>query len=301
MGSRASSRCGGGRSSRRTGGELATTKPRARFGVYGPGGRPETSSGAPRHTGRIRALRLIHVSSTARLAVDAPVVRSIVTGTPPVRKSQEEALQFMQRVEGLPDRIADRLPALYAHTGIAYRHTGLEDYDREASEFEFFPPNWSLEPVPGTRARNEKYREIVRPLAVRLARGALEKSGFPADSITHVITVTCTGFYAPGLDVELVEALDLPPTGWPNTCPPSPIHCSRRRAWSGPRPRARRGWSRPPRIGVSSRAHPPTRRDGRADRSTPSRDPKDEGDPRDRLRGPGRGRVARTDVRRATG
>ena len=33
-----------------------------------------------------------------------------------------------------------------------------------------------------------------------------------ADEITHVIAVSCTGFFAPGLDIELVKRLGLPPT-----------------------------------------------------------------------------------------
>ena len=44
------------------------------------------------------------------------------------------------------------------------------------------------------------------------ARRPCKKSPFDAAAITHLITVTCTGFYAPGVDVSLVQDLPLRPT-----------------------------------------------------------------------------------------
>ena len=41
---------------------------------------------------------------------------------------------------------------------------------------------------------------------------ALEQSGLPAGDLTHLITVSCTGFNAPGVDVALIKGLGLAPT-----------------------------------------------------------------------------------------
>lgn len=66
---------------------------------------------------------------------------------------------------------------------------------------------------PPTGTRNRVYAARARDLFVAAAEEALAGSGGlgPAD-ITHVITVSCTGFVAPGPDLWVVTALGLSPT-----------------------------------------------------------------------------------------
>ncbi len=140
------------------------------------------------------------------------VLEAIATGNPPLRKSQEEAARFMQRLDGMPAPLKKRLPMIYARSGIDYRHSAIEDYDgREPADFTFFPENWALEPAPSTAERNQKYRAAVLPLVERVGREALDAAGVAPEEITHVVAVSCTGFFAPGLDIELVGRLGLPP------------------------------------------------------------------------------------------
>ena len=54
------------------------------------------------------------------------------------------------------------------------------------------------------------YQDHAAALSLKAIRRCLEGK-CPVDSITHLITVSCTGMAAPGLDLELVEALGLPP------------------------------------------------------------------------------------------
>jgi len=141
------------------------------------------------------------------------IVESIATGNPPIRRTQEEAADFMSQIESLPDALQSRLPALYRGSSIESRYTCVPDYGREeAEEFTFFPNTWTLEPAPSTEDRNERYQEAVVPLAEDVAERALETSSVDRDEVTHVIAVSCTGFFAPGLDVELVKRLGLSPT-----------------------------------------------------------------------------------------
>lgn len=116
----------------------------------------------------------------------------------------------MERVTAIPDPIRKRIPRIYEQSAIDYRFSCVEDYTRTVDEFEFFPRSPSLQPAPSTRIRNEKYREFAIPLAERVAAQALEDAGVKADEVTHVIAVSCTGFFAPGLDIELVKRLGLP-------------------------------------------------------------------------------------------
>jgi predicted naringenin-chalcone synthase len=56
------------------------------------------------------------------------------------------------------------------------------------------------------------YEAEALPLAERAARAALDASGVRAGDITHLVTVSCTGFAAPGFDIGLMKRLGLPAT-----------------------------------------------------------------------------------------
>ena len=66
--------------------------------------------------------------------------------------------------------------------------------------------------IPTVLDRSDIYKEH----AVSLAMDALHDSfgkmntSMAEFGITHLITVTCTGIYAPGIDVALIEQLNLP-------------------------------------------------------------------------------------------
>lgn len=138
------------------------------------------------------------------------ILSSIATANPDLRRSQDYAASFMQRVTTIPATIRQRIPAIYERSGIDFRYSCVEDYVREVEDFEFFPPTWELQPAPTTSARNAKYRLAVIPLAERAAAEALEKANVARAEVTHVVCVSCTGFFAPGLDIELVKRLGLP-------------------------------------------------------------------------------------------
>lgn len=63
---------------------------------------------------------------------------------------------------------------------------------------------------PSTFDRMEVYRRESVPLAIRAAIEALEASATQPTAVTHLITVSCTGQFLPGLDAELVRRLGLP-------------------------------------------------------------------------------------------
>jgi predicted naringenin-chalcone synthase len=61
---------------------------------------------------------------------------------------------------------------------------------------------------PDTARRMQRFKESAFPL-VRTALGGLALTA-ARDCISHVIVTCCTGFYAPGLDLEIVSRLGLP-------------------------------------------------------------------------------------------
>jgi predicted naringenin-chalcone synthase len=111
------------------------------------------------------------------------------------------------------------LPALYGQTGIATRHLafGREVVDdilrgTATSQSVFLPTGAEDDRGPTTAQRMRHYAEHAVPLALWAARQALARSGLAPRAVTHLITVSCTGFAAPGVDVALVKHLDLAPT-----------------------------------------------------------------------------------------
>ena len=57
----------------------------------------------------------------------------------------------------------------------------------------------------------DRYAADAPALAVAASRSALEGAGIAGREIDHLITVSCTGFSAPGFDISLIEELNLAP------------------------------------------------------------------------------------------
>jgi predicted naringenin-chalcone synthase len=57
------------------------------------------------------------------------------------------------------------------------------------------------------------YHKYAAPLSVDAVRDCLDGT-IRQQEVTHLITVSCTGMSAPGLDLELMELLDLPRHAW---------------------------------------------------------------------------------------
>ncbi len=148
-------------------------------------------------------------------------IQAIGTAVPAYSAAQSDAAEFFKKVASAMPADATRtanghrstsaIDRLYKHSAIKSRSSVLADYTREPSEFSFFPRNWSLSPSPSTAARMEIYRQEAPPLARAAIEGCIEAACVPRRSITHLVVVTCTGFFAPGLDILLVKELGLRP------------------------------------------------------------------------------------------
>ena len=140
------------------------------------------------------------------------VLEAIATANPPYKLTQTEASHFMLQTESLSDAIKKRIPTIYAHSGIDYRYSCIPDYAGDLQNFELYPPNWELIPTPTTSDRNQKYQIYATKLALQAAEQVIADAEMIPQDITHVIVVSCTGFSAPGIDIQLVKQLGLPVT-----------------------------------------------------------------------------------------
>jgi predicted naringenin-chalcone synthase len=96
---------------------------------------------------------------------------------------------------------------MFRFSGIDHRFSVLKDYGTE-NGYEFFPENEDLEPFPSTEKRVLAFREHALPLSLNAIKNAMPEGDI--NSITHLIVVCCTGMYAPGLDIDIIKALNLP-------------------------------------------------------------------------------------------
>ena len=135
---------------------------------------------------------------------------AIGTANPAHRIAQPHIADFMAQALQFDEGDTRKLRALYRVSGIEQRYSVLPDYGRPNGEYTFFPNTPTLEPFPTVGQRMAVYRREALPLAAEAVRNCLQQVPDVAlDSITHLVTVSCTGMYAPGLDIELVQALGL--------------------------------------------------------------------------------------------
>jgi predicted naringenin-chalcone synthase len=136
------------------------------------------------------------------------------TAVPAHRMTQEQSAALARRVICRTDREARVLSALYHKAGVRNRFTVLP----HEIAMQWLPPSdaptddGAVTRGPTTGQRMAYYAEHAPPLARQAARHALDRAGVAARQVTHLITVSCTGFSAPGIDIDLIEALMLRPT-----------------------------------------------------------------------------------------
>jgi len=141
------------------------------------------------------------------------VIRGIGTAVPDHSIQQRDAAEMWKSF--LPsDEVGERtLKALFRRSGVQNRHSVvLEASAGPLSERQTFyePAQGCEDKGPTTAMRMARYEERAPSLAADAARRALVQAGTKPDEVTHLVTVSCTGFFAPGVDASLVELLGLP-------------------------------------------------------------------------------------------
>ena len=133
---------------------------------------------------------------------------SIGTAVPKYGTKQSAILDFM--IEAYHDDTASRkLKILFHHSGISTRYSSVSDFNNIRPENKLFRDDQS---VPNVERRLDVFKENAVSLAIEAIHNSLDKlnTTIAEIGITHLITVTCTGIYAPGMDSILIQQLDLP-------------------------------------------------------------------------------------------
>ncbi len=146
-------------------------------------------------------------------------ILGIGTALPSAVISQTDAYRVARALACPTDEQATWLPSMYDGTGVAARGTVLGEavlrdmFDGTTiTGSPYLPTGEPGDRGPTTAQRMQHYARLAPPLAVEAAAVAVRSSGLAATDLTHLVTVSCTGFVAPGLDLALIRALGLQPT-----------------------------------------------------------------------------------------
>lgn len=137
-----------------------------------------------------------------------PLILALSTLNPPYKCSQAEVVDKMIDILSLVEEKAETLRKIYANSAIGFRYSIIEDFLKQRSEWHFWGHLYPKE-APGMRQRNDLYKISAPQLAHEACLKAIETWGGNPSEITHVISVSCTGVLAPGLEFRLIESLNL--------------------------------------------------------------------------------------------
>lgn len=131
-----------------------------------------------------------------------PYISDIATAIPPFALSNQDVFKFYSKVlehKGAND-IVNKLQGIITNSKICNRYSCLPDFYGKTFEL-FSPGNYE----PDVEDRLKIFREKIVPLSIKVIDQLLFRSHVAAKQITHIITVTCTGLIAPGLEFHLAE------------------------------------------------------------------------------------------------
>jgi predicted naringenin-chalcone synthase len=137
-------------------------------------------------------------------------IEAIGTALPPYVLEQAKAAELACAIHRANESQAAQIRVLYRRSGVERRYTCVEH--RRALDWLDPEGERTGNCGPTTAERMEFYRREAPPLAAEAARQTLAGSSYNADRVTHLVTVSCTGFQAPGVDIHLINALGLRPT-----------------------------------------------------------------------------------------
>jgi predicted naringenin-chalcone synthase len=134
---------------------------------------------------------------------------SIGTAVPSYKHLQENIYSFANTVYCTNAEESRKLKFLYAHSGIKSRYSVIPDYSVPSNERNFYEKNDTLEPFPSLEKRMKWYADNATALSVDAINKCINKK-IEKTEITHLITVSCTGMSAPGLDLQIMQSMGLP-------------------------------------------------------------------------------------------
>lgn len=133
------------------------------------------------------------------------------TGSPAHSIPQSNSVAVASSFVHEDPKVTKVLPAVYRRTQVQRRSSVLlEGPSEDVVQQSFYPPAAHAEDHgPTTKQRMSRFQSEAGSIANASANAALLDANISSAQVTHLITVTCTGFYSPGFDYELITGLPL--------------------------------------------------------------------------------------------
>ena len=138
-------------------------------------------------------------------------LHGIGTAVPTQQLSQTEAVQVAHRITAESPEQKRLMSRIYQKTKVLSRGSVLLDKDADRGAIQERLSFYGSE-SPGTAQRMQAFEAHAGPLALKAALKALSDSKISPGAITHLVTVSCTGFQSPGVDLFLIDKLELAPS-----------------------------------------------------------------------------------------
>ncbi|MCG6158178.1 type III polyketide synthase [Rubinisphaera margarita] len=129
------------------------------------------------------------------------------TAVPAESVNQSDALRMTTDLVCRDDTQKRFLRVLFSHSGVERRHTVLPW--QIGYEWKQSPSGGDEQSGPSTGERMQMYEAHASELAIAAARDAVAEQQIDPRLITHLVTVSCTGFSSPGIPEYLSDALGL--------------------------------------------------------------------------------------------
>ena len=142
--------------------------------------------------------------------VEEVYLQGIATAVPENRYSQKFALE--KAIELMADTPAKErfLTRVYNSSAIDTRYSVVGDYKKPPDERELYPKTEAFRPEPTTSERNQLFSRESGRLSVLAAQKLFAQfKETTMRGVSHLITVSCTGVGAPGIDLALIKQLGL--------------------------------------------------------------------------------------------
>ncbi len=135
-----------------------------------------------------------------------PFITDIATAVPEFEISNSRVLDFYSRflTKQNEHALRDKLPLIIENSKIKTRYSCIPDYSE--NNYKLFSEN---DYNPSIENRLEQYKKNVVPLSINAIDTLISESGLLTGNVTHIITVSCTGLLAPGLEFYLSEYYDM--------------------------------------------------------------------------------------------
>jgi predicted naringenin-chalcone synthase len=131
-------------------------------------------------------------------------IQSIGLCKAPFKHAQSDIFSFMNKVYDIPHSDSEKVKRLYDRSEIDTRYSAIEDFSLAPKDWTFLDEHKKA----SVEKRMQTYFDIAPSLCQKAILDCINDES-ELQTITHLITVSCTGMSAPGLDIQLMQRMNL--------------------------------------------------------------------------------------------